>query len=123
MVVQDSSPIEFTMTPYEYVNSLCPRTCKCSSRRKTALLYRKKESSSRKKDDDNLRTARNYILNSFRKNPVISNAELNVYSSLKPHFDKTLKFLVVYRPSTRDWKLKEHSDVSFAELYPEISES
>ncbi|KAK9928579.1 hypothetical protein M0R45_025708 [Rubus argutus] len=36
MVVQESSPIEFTMTPYDYVNSLCPRTCKGSSKR--ALL-------------------------------------------------------------------------------------
>ncbi|KAL6222440.1 hypothetical protein ACLB2K_005832 [Fragaria x ananassa] len=180
MVVQDSSPIEFTMTPYDYVNSLCPRTCKGSSKRallnlpleeriqkllveepiarrfsdlkkyyaprnqekelldvlqknglllrglwvpKTALLYPKKEGSSRKKDDDNLRTARNYILNSFQKNPVISYSELNVYPPLKPHFEETLKFLAVYRPSTRDWKLKEQSDVSFAQLYPDISES
>ncbi|XP_004292429.1 PREDICTED: uncharacterized protein LOC101304068 [Fragaria vesca subsp. vesca] len=161
MVVQDSSPIEFTMIPAllnlpleERIQKLLveePVARRFSDLKKyyarnqgkelldvlqknglllrdlwvpkTALLYRKKESSSRKKDDDNLRTTRNYILNSFRKNPVISNAELNVYSSLKPHFDKTLKFLVVYRPSTRDWKLKEHSDVSFAELYPEISES
>ncbi|XP_062001316.1 uncharacterized protein LOC133718478 [Rosa rugosa] len=180
MVVQESSPIEFTMTPYDYVNSLCPRTCKGSSKRallnlpleeriqkllveepiarrfsdlkkyyaprnqekelldvlqkhglllrdlwvpKTALLYPKKEGSSRKKEDDNLRTARNYILNSFWKNPVISYSELNVYPPLKPHFDETLKVLAVYRPSTRDWKFKGQSDVSFAELYPEISES
>ncbi|XP_050364185.1 uncharacterized protein LOC126782884 [Argentina anserina] len=180
MVAQDISPIDFTMTPYDYVNSLCPRTCKGSSKRallnlpleeriqtllvkepvarrfsdlkkyyaprnqdkelldvlqknglllrdlwvpKTALLYPKKEGSSRKKEDDNLRTARNFILNSFKKNPVISYSELNVYPRLKPHFDETLRFLAVYRPSTRDWKLKEQSDVSFAELYPEIHES
>ncbi|KAK9948652.1 hypothetical protein M0R45_004218 [Rubus argutus] len=180
MVVQESSPIEFTMTPYDYVNSLCPRTCKGSSKRallnlplderiqkllleepvarrfsdlkkyyaprnqekelldvlqnhglllrdlwvpKTALLYSKKEASYRKKDDENLRTARNYILNSFRKNPVISYSELNLYPPLRPHFDETLKVLAVNRPSTRDWKFKEQPDVSFAELYPEIAES
>jgi DNA-directed RNA polymerase-3 subunit RPC5 len=90
---------------------------------KTALLYSKKEASFRKKDDENMRTARNYILNSFRKNPVISYSELNLYPPLKPHFDETLKVLAVNRPSTRDWKFKEQPDVSFAELYPEIAES
>lgn len=90
---------------------------------KTALLYPKKDGSSRKKDDENLRTARNFILNSFRRNPVISYSELNLYPPLKHHFEETLKVLAINRPSTRDWKFKEQSDASFAELYPEIAES
>ncbi|ONH96780.1 hypothetical protein PRUPE_7G151600 [Prunus persica] len=180
MVGQESSPIQFTMSPYDYVNSLCPRTCKGSSRRfllslpleerikkllveeplarrfsdlkkyfapdhtgeelldvlqkhaqllldsglwvpKTLLLYPSKDM----KDRDHVarQTARNYVLNLFRKNTVISNSQLNLPQNHKNHAYESLKILAVSRPSSQDWKLKEQSDKSFKELYPDIFKS
>ncbi|BFG39084.1 hypothetical protein CerSpe_253580 [Prunus speciosa] len=180
MVGQESSPIQFTMSPYDYVNSLCPRTCKGSSRRfllslpleerikkllveepvarrfsdlkkyfapdhtgeelldvlqkhaqllldsglwvpKTLLLYPSKDM----KDRDHVarQTARNYVLNLFRKNAVISNSQLNLPQNHKNHAYESMKILAVSRPSSQDWKLKEKSDKSFKELYPDIFKS
>ncbi|CAB4318004.1 unnamed protein product [Prunus armeniaca] len=180
MVGQESSPIQFTMSPYDYVNSLCPRTCKGSSRRfllslpleerikkllveepvarrfsdlkkyfapdhtgeelldvlqkhaqllldsglwvpKTLLLYPSKDMKDR--DHVTRQTARNYILNLFRKNTVISNSQLNLPQNHKNHAYESLKILAVSRPSSQDWKLKEQSDKSFKELYPDIFKS
>ncbi|KAM1091000.1 hypothetical protein ACFX19_018751 [Malus domestica] len=185
MVVQESSHIEFTMSPHDYVDSLCPKTCKGSSRRsllslpleerikkliveepvacrfgdlkkyvapdhtteelldvlqkhaqlllssglwvpKTLLLYPNKDDKGldikhiANKDHKDRQTARNYVLNLFRKNPVIRNSHLDLQEGIKIHVYDSLRILAVPRPSTQDWKFKEQPDMSFMELYPDI---
>ncbi|XP_070668894.1 uncharacterized protein [Malus domestica] len=206
MVVQESSHIEFTMSPHDYVDSLCPKTCKGSSRRcghlyiiyrsdfsarylwkmvvqesshieftmspffkkepvacrfgdlkkyvapdhtteelldvlqkhaqlllssglwvpKTLLLYPNKDDKGldinhiANKDHKDRQTARNYVLNLFRKNPVIRNSHLDLQEGIKIHVYDSLRILAVSRPSTQDWKFKEQPDMSFMELYPDI---
>ncbi|KAH0971269.1 hypothetical protein GBA52_023425 [Prunus armeniaca] len=156
MVGQESSPIQFTMSPYDYVNSLCPRTCKGSSRRfllslpleerikkllveepvarrfsdlkkyfapdhtgeelldvlqkhaqllldsglwvpKTLLLYPSKDMKDR--DHVTRQTARNYVLNLFRKNTTsLKSQEQNwermeekLANAFKAHTDRGVK--------------------------------
>ncbi|KAM1971969.1 hypothetical protein TB1_017793 [Malus domestica] len=185
MVVQESSHIEFTMSPHDYVDSLCPKTCKGSSRRsllslpleerikkliveepvacrfgdlkkyvapdhtteelldvlqkhaqlllssglwvpKTLLLYPNKDDKGldinhiANKDHKDRQTARNYVLNLFRKNPVIRNSHLDLQEGIKIHVYDSLRILAVSRPSTQDWKFKEQPDMSFMELYQDI---
>ncbi|KAB2618023.1 DNA-directed RNA polymerase III subunit RPC5 [Pyrus ussuriensis x Pyrus communis] len=185
MVVQESSPIELTMSPHDYVDSLCPKTCKGSSRRsllsvpleerikkliveepvvrwfgdlkkyfapdhtteelldvlqkhsqlllssglwvpKTLLLYPNKDEKGldinhiANKDHKDRQTARSYVLNLSRKNPVIRNSHLDLQEGIKIHVYDSLRILAVSRPSTQDLKFKEQPDMSFMELYPDI---
>ncbi|XP_068345124.1 uncharacterized protein [Pyrus communis] len=185
MVGQESSPIQFTMSPHDYVDSLCPRMCEGSSRRsllslpleerikkliveepvarrfsdlkkyfapdhtveelldvlqkhaqlllssglwvpKTLLLYPNKDDKGldtnhiSTKDHKDRQTARNYILNLFRKNPVIRNSQLDLQEGIRTHVYESLRILAVSRPSTQDWKFKEQPDMSFMEHYPDI---
>ncbi|KAM1091003.1 hypothetical protein ACFX19_018751 [Malus domestica] len=173
------------MSPHDYVDSLCPKTCKGSSRRsllslpleerikkliveepvacrfgdlkkyvapdhtteelldvlqkhaqlllssglwvpKTLLLYPNKDDKGldikhiANKDHKDRQTARNYVLNLFRKNPVIRNSHLDLQEGIKIHVYDSLRILAVPRPSTQDWKFKEQPDMSFMELYPDI---
>ncbi|CAN6680302.1 unnamed protein product [Malus baccata var. baccata] len=72
------------------------------------------------KDHKDRQTARNYVLNLFRKNPVIRNSHLDLQEGIKIHVYDSLRILAVSRPSTQDWKFKEQPDMSFMELYPDI---
>ncbi|TQD92653.1 hypothetical protein C1H46_021764 [Malus baccata] len=173
------------MSPHDYVDSLCPKTCKGSSRRsllsvpleerikkliveepvarrfgdlkkyvapdhtteelldvlqkhaqlllssglwvpKTLLLYPNKDDKGldinhiANKDHKDRQTARNYVLNLFRKNPVIRNSHLDLQEGIKIHVYDSLRILAFSRPSTQDWKFKEQPDMSFMELYPDI---
>ena len=93
---------------------------------KTLLLYPNKDDKGldtnhiSTKDHKDRQTARNYILNLFRKNPVISNSQLDLQEGIRTHVYESLRILAVSRPSTQDWKFKEQPDMSFMERYPDI---
>ena len=70
--------------------------------------------------DGALRVARDYVLLLFWKNPVVSCSSLHFPSSLKTGVNKFLNILAVERPSVKNWKFKEQTDISFIKAYPDI---
>ncbi|KAJ9703409.1 hypothetical protein PVL29_004973 [Vitis rotundifolia] len=180
MVAEDNSPIQFLMSPYEYVNSLCPpgvsnddNRSKGLSRRfllsmpleerfKTLLCEKfslqgppvHRFSALKHFAPDNsvedvlgvltkhahlvqglwvpkssllfpggqgvAPLARDYILLLFSKGPLINYSQVDVPGSLNKALKGFLSILAVERPSFRDWKFKEPTDVSFMKLHPDI---
>ncbi|RVW26611.1 hypothetical protein CK203_103913 [Vitis vinifera] len=64
--------------------------------------------------------ARDYILLLFSKGPLINYSQVDVPGSLNKALKGFLSILAVERPSFRDWKFKEPTDVSFMKLHPDI---
>ncbi|KAF8405189.1 hypothetical protein HHK36_010089 [Tetracentron sinense] len=189
MAAQESSPIQFSMSPYDYVDSLCPGTCTDSKRAKgpsrsfsyqlvsfSAVsnfvwlrfllslpleerfkmwlcegpqVHRFNALKHLAPDDSNedvlgvLRQlahlvqglwvpkssllcqgvqalARDYVLFLFSKNPVINYIQLDGTKLPKEHLYRVLNLLAVERPSFKNWKFKEPTDVLFIKLHPDI---
>lgn len=80
---------------------------------KSALLFTSKEHGI-------LRIARDYVLLLFWKKPVINSSSLRCPPSLKNAVNQFLKIFAVERPKVKDWKFKEHTDISFIKLYPDL---
>lgn len=64
--------------------------------------------------------ARDYILLLFSKDPLISYSQVDVPGSLSKALKGFLSTLAIERPSFKDWKFKEPTDVSFIKLYPDV---
>ncbi|XP_010254915.1 PREDICTED: DNA-directed RNA polymerase III subunit RPC5-like isoform X2 [Nelumbo nucifera] len=171
MVARESSPIQFSMNSYDYLNSLCPGTSsdnnrvKGPSRRfllslpleerfKTFLskgtqVYRftaLKHFAPDKSDEDLLAVlqgyadlvqglwvtksallcegvqalARDYVLLCFNKGPLISYEKLNETGLSRDTLKRVLNSLAIERPSFKDWKFKEPTDLLFIKKFPDI---
>ncbi|XP_057984173.1 uncharacterized protein LOC131168607 isoform X2 [Malania oleifera] len=171
MVAEESSSIQFSMSPHDYMNSLCPNTIS-DSRSKGPLRrllslpleerFKKwlcegppvhrfnalKHLAPDESIEDVLRVlgrharlvqglwvpkssllsdgregvealARDYILLLFSKNPTIKYPQLDVLKRNKA-LKGILTTLAVERPSFKDWKFREPTDVSFIKLYPNV---
>ncbi|XP_021722141.1 DNA-directed RNA polymerase III subunit RPC5-like [Chenopodium quinoa] len=66
--------------------------------------------------------ARDYALLLFSQRPFIKDTELDVLGSQKSTGKVVLRELAVERPSCKDWKFKEATDVSFMKLHPDVVE-
>lgn len=64
--------------------------------------------------------ARDFVLLLFSKNLAVKSEQLLVEAKLKDHIKRVLNVFAVERPSLRDWKFKEHRDVSFIKEHPDI---
>ncbi|XP_042508096.1 DNA-directed RNA polymerase III subunit RPC5 [Macadamia integrifolia] len=169
MAAEESYLIPFSMSPYDFVKSLCPETttdndrAKGSSRRlllslpleerfKTYIsegpgvhrFVALKHLAPDESDEDVLLVlqkhaylvqglwvtsssllcegvqclARDYILLLFSKNPLISYKQLDASGFSKEILRRVLKPLAVERPSFKNWKFKEPTDVSFIKGHP-----
>ncbi|XP_010254912.1 PREDICTED: DNA-directed RNA polymerase III subunit RPC5-like [Nelumbo nucifera] len=171
MVARESSPIQFSMNSYDYLNSLCPGTSsdnnrvKGPSRRfllslpleerfkiflsKGTQVYRftaLKHFAPDKSDEDLLAVlqgyadlvqglwvtksallcegvqalARDYVLLCFSKGPLISYEKLNETGLSRDILKRVLNSLAIERPSFKDWKFKEPTDMLFTKNFPDI---
>ncbi|KAJ4965966.1 hypothetical protein NE237_017815 [Protea cynaroides] len=171
MAAEESSPISFSMSPYDFVNSLCPGTTTSNNRAKgpsrrhllslpleerfkpylsegpevhrfIALKHLAPDES----NEDVILVlqkhaylvqglwvtassllcegvqclARDYILLLFSKNPLISYKQLDLSGISKEILRRVLNPLAVERPSFKNWKLKEPTDVSFIKEHPDV---
>ncbi|XP_021763359.1 DNA-directed RNA polymerase III subunit RPC5-like [Chenopodium quinoa] len=66
--------------------------------------------------------ARDYALLLFSQSPFIKDIELDVLGSQKSTGKIVLRELAVERPSCKDWKFKEATDVLFMKLHPDVVE-
>ncbi|KAJ0097582.1 hypothetical protein Patl1_28895 [Pistacia atlantica] len=71
-------------------------------------------------DDKATCLARDYVLLLFSKNLAVKSEQLLVEAKLKDHIKRIVNVFAVERPSFKDWKFKEHRDVSFIKEYPNI---
>ncbi|OVA04539.1 DNA-directed RNA polymerase III subunit Rpc5 [Macleaya cordata] len=172
MTAQESTQIQFSMNPYDYVNSLCPGSStednrtKGPSRRfflslpleerfKTWLsegphvnrfnalkhlapddsneivlgvlqhhadlvqgLWVSKSSLLQHKGVEAL--TRDYVLLLFRKNALINQKKLDDSGLPKDVLKRVLIPLAVYRPTFKDWKFKEPTDLAFIKDHADI---
>ncbi|XP_065874979.1 uncharacterized protein [Euphorbia lathyris] len=66
------------------------------------------------------RIARDFVLLSFSRNPIIKSTQLNFPIKLKEDMRNLLNIFAVERPSFKDWKFKEPTDFAFIKLHPEV---
>lgn len=176
MVKEENHQLEFQVTPYDYLNSLCPGTAinKMKSRgpsrryllslpleerlktwlvegppvqRFSALkhlapddpveevlrllqkhsllvqgLWVVKTKTRNPNASGNEQLVRDYALLLFSQSPVIKDSKFDVLGSHKSSGKAVIREIAVERPSCKDWKFKESTDVSFMKLYPDVVE-
>ncbi|XP_038876785.1 DNA-directed RNA polymerase III subunit RPC5 isoform X1 [Benincasa hispida] len=173
MVAQTAAPMQFSMSPLDYMDSLCPGTSTSSNKPKgpskryllslsleerikklltegppvqrfSALKhyapdYEAEEfiealqqyaqsvqglwvpkSSVLLPQDASGRCARDFVLNLFSKNPVVSSSQINVPKSLREKVKHFLNLFGVERPAFKDWKFKEKTDHLFLSNYVDL---
>ena len=86
---------------------------------KSSLLFAE-ENAKQKGQKGREMLARDYILLLFNKDPVIKNSQLDVPGLLQNFLNNSLKQFAVQRPSLKDWKFKEPTDMSFIKQHPDI---
>ncbi|KAG4121820.1 hypothetical protein ERO13_D11G227900v2 [Gossypium hirsutum] len=147
MMAEQSSPIEFTLNPYDYVDSLCPLP---SNNNKAQRLSRRLLCSIPLEDrlkklltegrpfhhfntlkrhyapDDPMEEVfevlqKHALLVQGLWNPFISYDKVNHLStSRKEEVKGFLKILAIESPPLKGWKLKENTDENFKKEYPDI---
>ncbi|KAB2005106.1 hypothetical protein ES319_D11G246900v1 [Gossypium barbadense] len=142
MMAEQSSPIEFTLNPYDYVDSLCPLP---SNNNKAQRLSRRLLCSIPLEDrlkklltegrpfhhfntlkrhyapDDPMEEVFEVLQKHALLNPFISYDKVNHLStSRKEEVKGFLKILAIESPPLKGWKLKENTDENFKKEYPDI---